>query len=128
MLSLLPFAKILVNRTQAARRIAARITSEFVLRGNLTPMTHEALCYACMVGIVMPTHHDITPMLSVSLSTPARSPLKNERFIAQHMTYDRIARGIPRIRQDPDEQQAPTMNQIDLHVGHVIPLCPAVVV
>ncbi|MBB5503324.1 hypothetical protein HDG37_007564 [Paraburkholderia sp. MM5384-R2] len=61
MLSTQPFAKILVNQTHAARRIAARIASGFVPRGNLTPMTHEALCYACMVGIVMPTHHDVTP-------------------------------------------------------------------
>jgi hypothetical protein len=61
MLSMQPFAKILVNKTHAARRIAARIASGFVPRGNLTQMTHEALCYACMVGIVMPPHHDITP-------------------------------------------------------------------
>lgn len=60
MLSTLPIAKILVNKTHAARRIAARIASEFVPRGNLTPMTHEALCYVCMTGIVMPPHHDIT--------------------------------------------------------------------
>jgi hypothetical protein len=57
----LPFAKILVNNTHAARRIAAQIGSGCVPRGNLTPMTHEALCYACMVGIVMPPHHDIAP-------------------------------------------------------------------
>jgi hypothetical protein len=61
MLSTLPFAKILVNKTHTARRIAARIASGFVPRGSPAPMTHEALCYACMVGIVMPTHHDITP-------------------------------------------------------------------
>lgn len=61
MLSTLPLAKILVNKTHAARRIAARIASEFVPTGNLTPMTPETLCYGCMVGIVMPTHHDITP-------------------------------------------------------------------
>lgn len=62
MLSALPpFAKILANQTHVARRIAARIASEFVPRGNLTPMTHEALCYGCMVGIVVPPHHDVTP-------------------------------------------------------------------
>jgi hypothetical protein len=61
MLSTLPFAKRWVNKAHAARRIAERIASAFVPRGNLTPMTHEALCYACMVGIVMPTHRDITP-------------------------------------------------------------------
>ena len=61
MLSTLPIAKTLVDKTHAARRIAARIASGFVPRGNLTPMTHEALRYACMVGIVMPPHHDITP-------------------------------------------------------------------
>jgi hypothetical protein len=61
MLSTLPTAKILVNKTHATRRIAARIASEFVPRGNLTPMTHDALCYVCMTGITMLTHHDITP-------------------------------------------------------------------
>ncbi|CAE6764952.1 hypothetical protein R69927_06220 [Paraburkholderia domus] len=61
MLSTQPFSNVLVNKTHAARRIAARIALGFVPRGNLTPMTHEALCYACMVGIVMPSHHDITP-------------------------------------------------------------------
>lgn len=61
MLSTLPLAKRWVNKTHAARRIAARIASEFVPRGSLTPMTHEVLCYACMVGIVVPPHHDITP-------------------------------------------------------------------
>ncbi|RKE40119.1 hypothetical protein B0G76_6580 [Paraburkholderia sp. BL23I1N1] len=60
MRSTLSFSKTLANKTHAARRIAARIAAEFVPRGNLTPMTHEALCYVCMVGMVMPTHHDIT--------------------------------------------------------------------
>ena len=60
MLSALPFAKILMNQTHAARRIAARIASEFLPRGNLTPMTHEALCYVCMVGIVVLAHRDVT--------------------------------------------------------------------
>lgn len=61
MLSALPFAKILMNQTHAARRIAARIASAFVPRRNLTPMTHEALCYVCMVGIVALAHHDVSP-------------------------------------------------------------------
>lgn len=57
----LPFAKIWVNKARAARRMATQIASGFVPRSNLTPMTHEALCYACMVGIVMSPRHDIVP-------------------------------------------------------------------
>lgn len=61
MLSTLPLVKIWVNKTHAARRIAARIASGFIPSGNLTPMTHEALCYACMAGIVILPHHNIAP-------------------------------------------------------------------
>ena len=61
MLSTLPLARTLVNRTRAARRIAARIASAFVPTGHLAPLTHEALCYGCMAGIVMPIHHEIAP-------------------------------------------------------------------
>ncbi len=61
MLSTLSFAKILENRTHAARRIAAQIASGFVPTGNLIPITHEALCYACMIGVVMPPLYDIAP-------------------------------------------------------------------
>ena len=61
MLSTLPIAKTLVDKTHAARRIAARIASAFVPTGHLDSLTHEALCYGCMVGIGMPIHHDIAP-------------------------------------------------------------------
>lgn len=61
MLSTPPITKTLVNKTHAARRIAARIASAFVPAGNLAPLSHEALCYGCMAGIVMPIHHDIAP-------------------------------------------------------------------
>jgi hypothetical protein len=80
MLSTLSFAKRLVNTTHAARRVAARIASEFVPRANLAPITHEALCYACMVGIVMPTHHDSTPWDRA----PASADCCHEESSARH--------------------------------------------
>lgn len=43
------------------------------------------------------------------------------------MTYDRIARGMSRVHQDPDERQAPTINQVGLHVVQLIPFCAAAV-
>lgn len=61
MLSTQPITKTLANSTHAARRIAARIASAFVPTEHLAPLTHEALCYGCMVGIVMPLPHDIAP-------------------------------------------------------------------
>jgi hypothetical protein len=61
MLSTLSFSKRWVNKALTVRRIAARIASGFVPRGDLAPMTQEALCYACMVGIVMPPDRDLAP-------------------------------------------------------------------
>ena len=61
MLPTLPFVKLLVDKTHAVRWIATQIASGFVPKANLTPITHEALCYACMVGMVMPLHHDTAP-------------------------------------------------------------------
>lgn len=60
MLSTLPIAKTLVNKTHIARRIAARIASAFVPAGHLAPLAHEALCYGCMAGIATPIHHGVT--------------------------------------------------------------------
>jgi hypothetical protein len=59
MLSRLPITETLVNKARAARRIAARIASAFIPPRNLAPLTHEALCYGCMVGIVMPARYHI---------------------------------------------------------------------
>lgn len=56
MLSRLPIAETLVIKAHAARRLAARVASAFIPPRNLAPLTHEALCYGCMAGIVMPTH------------------------------------------------------------------------
>ncbi|WP_144347236.1 MULTISPECIES: hypothetical protein [Pandoraea] len=61
MLSTLPIAKTLVTKTHAARRVAARIASAFAPTAQYSPLTHEALCYGCMAGIVMPPHHHIAP-------------------------------------------------------------------
>ena len=56
MRSILPIAQTLVTKGRATRWIAARIASALVPQGNLAPLTHEALCYGCMVGILLPTH------------------------------------------------------------------------
>lgn len=61
MLSTLPLARTLENKVRAAIRIAARIASAFVPTGHLAPLTHEALCYGCMAGIVMQIHHEAAP-------------------------------------------------------------------
>lgn len=59
MLSRLPITQILAKQAHAARRIAARIASAFIPTRNLAPLPHEALCYGCMVGVVMSAHHHI---------------------------------------------------------------------
>lgn len=68
MRSALPSAKILMNKTHAARRVAARFASAFVPTRKLTPIINEALCYGCMAGIATPIHHDIEPFMDNSLA------------------------------------------------------------
>ncbi|SDJ34593.1 hypothetical protein SAMN04487926_14410 [Paraburkholderia steynii] len=52
-------AQRLVKEVRIARRIAARLASVFTPPSNLAAVPHEALCYGCMVGIVVPAHHHI---------------------------------------------------------------------
>lgn len=59
MLLRLSLAQRLVKEVDTARRIAARLASAFTPPSNLAPVPHEALCYGCMVGIVVPAHHHI---------------------------------------------------------------------
>ncbi|TDY21551.1 hypothetical protein B0G81_1774 [Paraburkholderia sp. BL6665CI2N2] len=80
-----PFSRKWVNKARTVRRIAAWIASEFVPRRDLAPMTHEALCYACMVGIVMPLDRDLAGACA-SLAKPQGSALRDERFITQRLT------------------------------------------
>ncbi|MBK5053085.1 hypothetical protein [Paraburkholderia domus] len=54
--------------------------------------------------------------------------MKNERFIVQHIAYDRLTRGMPRVHREPDERQVLPMNQIGQHDAHLIPFCPAAAV
>lgn len=68
MRSALPSAKILMNKTHDALRVAARFASAFVPTRKLTPIINEALCYGCMAGIATPIHHDIAPFMDNSLA------------------------------------------------------------
>ncbi|HEX7912228.1 MAG TPA: hypothetical protein VF534_29645 [Paraburkholderia sp.] len=57
MLLRLSIAQRLVKEVHTARRIAVRLASAFAPPRNLAPLSHEALCYGCMVGILVPAHH-----------------------------------------------------------------------
>ena len=59
MLLRLSIAQRFVKEVHTALRIAARLASAFTPPSDLAPVPHEALCYGCMVGIVVPAHHHI---------------------------------------------------------------------
>ncbi|WP_353554684.1 hypothetical protein [Paraburkholderia terrae] len=59
MLLRLSIAQRFVKEVHTALRIAARLASAFTPPSSLAPVPHEALCYGCMVGIVVPAHHHI---------------------------------------------------------------------
>jgi len=59
MLLRLSIAQRFVKEVHTALRIAARLASAFTPPSNLAPVPHEALCYGCMAGIVVPAHHHI---------------------------------------------------------------------